>query len=367
MTLWFLLALMTAAAAFAVLWPLARRPGEKQSGSDVVVYRDQLEEVARDRAAGLIDATEAAAAEIEISRRIITATDAQPRQALIAAPARRRAVAVAALVLMPLCTAALYLTLGSPSLPDQPLAERLGTARENQSLDRLVTQVEAHLQQSPDDARGWEVIAPVYIRLGRFEDAVKARREVLRLRGPSAEGEAALGEALVYAANGVVTAEAKSAFDRAVSLDAASMQARYFLGVAAEQDGNRAQAAAIWREMIQTAPPGAAWVEFVSQALARVEGKPRPGPGEEQIAASSDLTPEQRGNMVRGMVARLAERLAEDGSDLDGWVRLVRSYMVLGEPDKARAAVLDARHALGADPGKLRQLDEAVKGLGLDG
>jgi cytochrome c-type biogenesis protein CcmH len=381
MTLWFALALMTAAAVLAVLWPLSRRGRELRSGSDVAVYRDQLEEIERDRAAGLIADNEAAGAKVEVSRRLIAAADApaaSPGNAA-AVTRRRRAVAVAALVALPLGAVGIYLALGSPLLPDQPLAARLVEARANQSMETLIAQVEAHLAQRPDDGRGWEVIAPVYLRLGRFDDAVKARRNALRLNGDSAERQAALGEALVFGANGVVTAEAKSAFEKAVALDPAHVQARYFLGLAAEQDGNRARAAATWRALIETAPPDAPWIEFVRGALARVEGAGASagaagagggagsGPSEEQVAASSELSPEQRKLMIQGMVDRLAERLNRDSSDVEGWLRLVRSYMVLGQADKARAAAADARRALAGDPNKLRRLDDLVKGLGLEG
>jgi cytochrome c-type biogenesis protein CcmH len=375
MTLWFGLALMTAAAVLAVLWPLSRRGRELRSGSDVAVYRDQLEEIERDRAAGLIADNEAAGAKVEVSRRLLAAADApaaSPGNAA-AATRRRRAVAVAALVALPLGAAGFYLALGSPLLPDQPLTSRLAEARVSQSMESLIAQVEAHLAQRPDDGRGWEVIAPIYLRLGRFDDAVKARRNALRLNGDSAERQAALGEALVFGANGVVTAEAKSAFERAVALDAAHVQARYFLGLAAEQDGDRARAAATWRALIETAPPDAPWIEFVRGALARVEGAGTSaggtgsGPSEEQVAASSELSAEQRKLMIQGMVDRLAERLNRDGSDVEGWLRLVRSYMVLGQADKARAAAADARRALAGDPNKLRRLDDLVKGLGLEG
>jgi cytochrome c-type biogenesis protein CcmH len=378
MTLWFGLALMTAAAVLAVLWPLARRGSELRSGSDVAVYRDQLEEIERDRAAGLIEEGEAAGAQVEVSRRLIAAADAPaaPASSGSAATWRRRAVAVAALVLLPLGAAGFYLALGSPFLPDQPLASRLTAARANQSLDGLIAQVESHLEGHPDDGRGWEVIAPIYVRMGRYDDAVKARRHALRLNGDTAEREAALGEALVFAANGVVTAEAKAVFEKAGALDAKNVQARYFLGLAAEQDGDRAQAAAIWRALIEAAPPDAPWLEFVRNALARVGGAvaagapaggAAAGPSEEQVAASSELSPEQRKLMIQSMVERLSERLHRDGSDVEGWLRLVRSYMVLGEADKARAAVADARRALAGDPNKLRRLDDLVKGLGLEG
>lgn len=378
MTLWFGLALMTAAAILAVLWPLARRASPSRSGSDVAIYRDQLEEIERDRAAGLIEDNEAASAQVEVSRRLIAAADTQTAlpSDVPSARWRRRAVAIVALVLLPLGATTFYLALGSPLLPDQPLAPRLAAARGNQSVDTLIAQVEAHLERNPEDGRGWEVIAPVYLRLGRFDDAVKARRNALRLNGTTAEREAAFGEALVFAANGVVTAEAKAAFERAVALDANGVQARYFLGLAAEQDGDRAQAAATWRALIEAAPPDAPWIDLLRRALARVDRADTPGgssggassgPSDEQVAASSQLAPEQRQAMIQGMVERLSERLHRDGADVEGWLRLVRSYVVLGQPDKARAAVVDARRALAGDAIKLRRLDDLLKGLGLEG
>ncbi|HET9814864.1 MAG TPA: c-type cytochrome biogenesis protein CcmI [Xanthobacteraceae bacterium] len=372
MTLWFGVALMTAAAVWAVLWPLARRGRDLRSGSDVAVYRDQLAEIQRDRAAGLIGENEAAGAQVEISRRLIAAADAQAAAPADAASAtwRRRAVAVAALILLPLGAATLYLALGSPSLPDQPLAARVAGARGNPSIDTLIAQVEDHLSGHPEDGRGWEVIAPVYLRLGRFDDAVKARRNALKLNGATAERESALGEALVFAANGVVTAEAKAAFERAIALDANGVQARYFLGLAAEQDGDRTQAAATWRALIAAAPPDAPWLDLLRSALARVE---RGAGGVAADGSSTDasddqaavqLGPDQRKAMIEGMVNRLSERLHRDGADVDGWLRLVRSYMVLGEPDKARAAVVDARRALAGDAVKLQRLDDLWKAEG---
>src|SRR5262245_58658825 len=193
MTLWFVLALMTAAAIFAVLWPLSRRESSLRSGSDVAVYRDQLDEVRRDRDAGLIGEREAAAAEVEVSRRLLEAADAEPavpQTAHVAATTRRRAVAVVALILLPVGAVALYLAIGSPMLPGQPLASR--APAEEKSIAQMVAQVEAHLAKNPDEGRGWEVIAPIYLRMGRFEDAVKARRLALKLNGATAERHAGL-------------------------------------------------------------------------------------------------------------------------------------------------------------------------------
>jgi cytochrome c-type biogenesis protein CcmH len=237
-------------------------------------------------------------------------------------------------------------------------------------LAALVAQVEAHLARNPDEGRGWEVIAPVYMRLGRYDDAVKARRTAIRLLGATAEREGDLGEALVGAANGVVTVEAKSAFERALAIDGKDIKARFFVGLAAEQDGRRAEAADIWRALLKEATPGASWAGLVRQSLARVDGAAvagANGPSAEQVAAAEEMPTGDRSAMIRGMVERLAERLRTDGSDVEGWLRLVRAYTVLGDRDKARAAVTEARRSLGADPDKLRQLDDLVKGLGLEG
>jgi cytochrome c-type biogenesis protein CcmH len=368
MTLWLLFALMTAAAVFAVLWPLGRR-ATPRAGSDVAVYRDQIDEIARDRAAGLIGETEAEAARVEVSRRLIAAADAAQAETAPKPGAtwRRRVAAIAALVIVPAVAATLYLAFGSPQLPGQPLASRTNTPPQDRSLEGLVAQVEAHLARNPEDGRGWEVVAPVYMRLGRFEDAVKARRNALRLNGANADREADLAEALLAAANGVITDEAKAGFERALARDATHIKARYFLGLAAEQDGDRAAAATIWRAMLKDAAPLAPWVPLVRQALARVDSAPAPGPSQEDIAAAQSMAPDDQAAMVRGMVERLAQRLKQDGSDVEGWLRLVRAYTVLGEKERAREAAGEARRAIGTDADKLRRLDDLIKGLGLEG
>jgi cytochrome c-type biogenesis protein CcmH len=374
MSLWLMLSLMTAAAMFAVLWPLSRRGGAP-GGSETEVYRDQLVEIARDRAAGLIGEAEAEAARVEVSRRLIAAADAAGAEnsaSDISPVWRRRATALAGLLLLPIGATALYLSLGSPQMPGEPLAERMRAGPQDRSIESLVAQVEAHLERNPDDARGYDVIAPVYFRLGRFADAVNARRKLLVLAGETAERRADLGEALAAAGNGIVTNEAKAAFERALVLDPADLKAKFFIGIAAEQDGDGVKAAEIWRGMLANAPPGAPWVPMVSEALARVGGTPppivsAPGPGADDLAAASGMSEKDRSEMIRGMVARLADRLKENGNDIEGWQRLLRAYMVLGERDKAKLAAGDARRALASDPDKLRTLDAMIKNLGVEG
>jgi cytochrome c-type biogenesis protein CcmH len=382
MTLWLVFALMTAAAIFAVLWPLGRRERVAAEDNDVAVYRDQLDEIARDRAAGLIGETEAEAARVEVSRRLLAAADAaQARPVSSGGTFRRRAAAVITFLVVPAVAFVFYASFGSPHLPDLPHAARQAPRatqqaqqpRANQSIEQLVAQVEAHLSRSPEDGRGWEVLAPVYLRLGRLGDAVTARQNALRLLGATADREAALGEALTAVQGGKVGTEARAAFARALEREPKHDVARYYTGLAAEQDGKGEEAAQIWRTLITETEANSPWALFLRQALARVDPAgaaataAAPGPSTEDVEAAAQMSPEDRAAMVRGMVQRLAERLKSDGSDLDGWVRLVRAYLVLGERDKAQAAAGEARRALGQDADKLRRLDEVVKGLGLEG
>jgi cytochrome c-type biogenesis protein CcmH len=369
MALFIVMALMTAAAIFAVLWPLSRRK-PLASGSDVEVYRDQLDEIERDRVAGLIGEREAEAARVEVSRRLLAAADGSPAAPVAVVAWRRRAVALAALVLLPLGAASLYVALGSPGQTGQPQSARRDIPPDQRSVPELVGRIEAHLEQNPEDGRGWEVVGPVYMRLGRYDDAVKARRNSLRLLGATAQREADLGEALTGAANGIVTAEARAAFDRALGLDADDFRARYFAGLAAEQDGRPKDAADMWRKLLAGAPADAAWVGFVRDSLLRVDPNASvtpSGPSAADVAAANEMSPEQRETMIRGMVLRLAERLKQDGSDVDGWLRLLRAYMVLGDKEQARASAGDARRALDGNAEGLRRLDELIKGLGLEG
>lgn len=376
MALWIIFAVMTVAALLAVLWPLGRKRAAAAGGSEVLVYRDQLGEIDRDRNAGLIGQAEAEAARVEISRRLLAAADAQaaterpaPRAGQVLR--RRRFAAVAALIIVPLLPLGLYLMLGSPDLPGEPAFARAKSPAGNASIDTLIGRVEAHLAQNPNDGTGWEVIAPVYMQLGRYDDAVMARRKALALNGDSATREADLGEALAAAANGVVTDEAKQAFAKAVALDPHEAKANYFLGLADEQDGNRDGAAKRWRAMLDSAPAGAPWVDFIRTALGRVTGEPvpgGPGPAAQDIAAAATMSDAQRADMVRSMVARLADRQHGAGAgDVDGWLRLVRAYAVLGDRDKAKDAAADARRALASQPDGIKRIDDLVKGLGLEG
>lgn len=391
MIFWLVMGVMTATALFAVIGPLLRRPSLPAGDNDLAVYRDQLAEIDRDLGQGTIAPADAEAARIEVSRRLLAAADragqtvqARAESEPAAGSGFWRKAAATALLVLPVGAVVLYLALGSPGLPGQPLAERLAHARaaeatadktEASTLTGMVGRVEAYLAQHPDDGRGWEVLAPIYMRFERYDDAVKARRNAARLLGETGERVAAVGEAMTAAAAGIVTPAAKAEFARALTIEPANNTATLYMGLAAKQAGQNDEARRIWEDMIARAPAGAGWIPFVRQAIAELGGAdggtaapaaaPSAGPSVAP-AATTALSAEQL-DLARGMVERLAARLAADGSDVEGWLRLVRSYLVLGERDKAQAAATNARRALAGDPEKLQRLDSGVKELGVEG
>ena len=286
-------------------------------GNDVDVYRDQLDEIDRDLKFGLIGAVEAEAARIEVPRRLIAAAEmagtitiAEDDAAMVAGRGRRKkpprrveekkpsrrlrlVVGVVAVMLISVGTFSVYLKLGSPNLPGQPIAARVAAAqRKDPSIEQLAA-LEARTSQAPDDGTAWEAIAPLYAQVGRYGDAVTARRNALRLLDKTAEREADLGEALVTAANGIVTDEAKAAFDRAFRLDGANVSARFYIGLAAEQDGRKDEAARVWRKLLaEFSAPSSVAPAGANRAGARRTGdKPGSQAGLESFRQARSPTP----------------------------------------------------------------------------
>lgn len=354
MLLWIIIALLTAAAILAVLAPLSRAPKRGTSASYAArVYRDQLDELERDRTEGRISASEAETARAEIARRLIAVdgeawAEGKSAASMVGAPSPtpsaqtpRRVVALVALLGIPILSLGLYLVLGAPGLPGEPLAARLSAPVDD--IERLVAKVEAHLAQNPEDGRGWEVIAPVYLRLGRAADAVQAYRTAIRILGESAQRQSDLGEAIFALEGGIVTAEARSAFETAERLDAKAPGPRFYLAIAAEQEGKPEVAAAMFQSLLADTPADAPWRKMVEMALARVQPGAAPlGPTAEQVAAAQDMSPTDRSAMINSMVTQLAARLKDNPDDVEGWLRLIRSYSVLGRTADAADAGRDA-------------------------
>jgi len=369
---WVVFAGLTVAAVLALLWALSG--GRKGAVTDpaaaaLAVYKDQLSELERDHERGLIATAEAEAARNEISRRILSAAHKTDNEsASETSPWVRNLARGFVVVAIPVMALGLYALQGHPGLPDLPHADRIANAVANNDFPALVAQVEQHLEAHPDDIQGWRVVAPAYHRLGRFDDAANAYAQILRLEGPSSELLSDYGEALMLANEGLVGADAQKAFDEALALDKTNPKALYYSGLGMRQEGKNDQAVAIWRKMLADAPADAPWRGTVAHQIAAIEAETTKPPAldNDTVAAVKDMPAKDQQAMIRSMVDRLDKRLAANGDDLDGWLRLARARTVLGETDAARQALVNAEAHFKGDTAALERIAAFRKTLQLD-
>jgi cytochrome c-type biogenesis protein CcmH len=382
--IWIALAAMTGLAMAMVLWPLAfrRRDGVEVGGAgakgnravieenravieenrEAAFYRAQLAEIARDVERGQLPADEAASARAEAGRRLIAVAESRPQAVAPGALWRRRFAALVIFVAVPAVGLAVYIKVGQPELPDAPLAQRQVERNSSNAVEAAVAKVEAHLMKEPGDRRGWEVLAPVYMKLGRFDDAAGAYRRTIALGDQDPATHAELGQALVAMANGVVTAEAHGEFEQAPDL----AMSKFYLAVAAEQDGKTDEAKAAYKALEPQAKGQEPWMLGLRARLDAMNGGGPPlansAPPLPEAAAPNPgaFAPDQQ-KMIETMVQGLADRLAKQGGSSEEWGRLIRAYSVLHEQDKARDALASARKALGQNA----DIDALAKELGI--
>ena len=361
MTFWVIAGLLTLAAVLILLWPLLCTTSEQEvAGGDRQrrIYRDQLREIEHDHRTGRLADEDRSAAEIEIQRRILAAPAATPART---SRSGRFLAAIILVLLIPTGTAVLYGQLGKPSLPAQPLAERSRAIDSRDSaaplseLPNLVAQIEERLAETPDDPVGWAALGRTTLAMRDFPKAVEAFRRGLLLAPDNPTMLAGYGEALAMTAGGIVAADSESAFRQALVLQPDAAGPRFYLGLAAYQRGKYQTALERWRALEADTPPGAAWETLLKQYIAvaadqagidpgagRTTAEPPPGETQPPRRSADPGQSDAQQAMILSMVERLATRLKTQPEDPEGWLRLARSYSVLGRENEARDALAQA-------------------------
>lgn len=392
MILWLVLAAMTIATVALLLRPLLKgsKAAPPREAYDLEVYRDQLAEVTREEARGLLAPEEARAAEREIARRLLAAAPAEVKTArrraatstdATAGRAARRWMAFGITAAVPVGALALYLYVGAPGVPDFPFAERdqVMKAQGMPDINEAVARLEARLKAEPHDLEGWLLLARSDMGLNRLPQAVEAYRKAIELSHERPDIVSAYAEAMVMQSNGMVDAQAKKLFEQVRAKDPQEARARFYLGLAKAQAGDGEDAVREWLALEADAPADAPWRSSLHAQIERMArdfkldlakltppgAKPTPPSTSETPSASpgpgaENMTPEQRSQMIRGMVERLAARLQQQPDDLEGWRRLGRAYTVLGESDKAVDALSHTVKLAPKDPDVLSDYGQAL-------
>jgi len=410
MFIWVTFAVITALTLIGVLWPfLGKSKATDQVRSfDARVYKDQLAEIEADAERGMINSEDAEAARMEVSRRLLTLsldeelnqdTQSEPNGEGPQPSLNRTGpvwVLAGSIIFIPLFTLAFYLQFGAPLIPSQPHAQRAQTPAGNQSIEALIAKVEQRLKSHPNELRGWTLIAPVYMRLQRFQDAENAYSQVIRLSGESPDKLMRLGEAIVFGNNGNIDSRAQNIFEKVIAADPTDMQAQFWLALAKEQRGNFADAVRAWQTLLAAGTPDAPWRPLVEKHLkfsqselergqtsengkkiaggvndtSNPEGSTTTGelrgPSASDIENAKSMNADERVAMINQMVEGLAQRLNSDGGNLQEWQRLIRAYMVLGKREAAQNAYSSALKAFKNDAAALKKLTNFVKDLGLE-
>ncbi|MBB2754408.1 UNVERIFIED_ORG: cytochrome c-type biogenesis protein CcmH [Rhizobium aethiopicum] len=392
MLFWILVAVLTAVVAAVLLYPLLRgaKAAENIRAGEAAVYRDQLRELDRDLNGGLITPEEADYARAEVGRRLIAVSADEPEE--MRKPVRHHRFTEAfVLLVLPLLGLCLYLTTGRPDLPSQPLEARLENPGNDVAV--LIAKAERHLAQSPDDGKGWDVLAPIYLRTMRVNDAQVAYRNAIRLLGPSPARLDGLAETLMAVSDGVVTEETRQVLEQSLTLEPDNPRARFYIALSMEQAGRPDEARQAFEALAKQSPADAPWLPLVNQHIAMNGGAPAganqvapsaeqaapganpaapganpaaPGnPTQQDVAAAENMSAGDRQQMIRGMVESLDAKLSADPNNFEGWVRLVRSYAVLNDKDRAAAALKRGLTAFPPAGEQGRQLLALARELGI--
>ena len=398
MILWIVLTLMIAVAVVGLAIPLIRPGGVlDRRTTSAEVLKAQLADLDRQAEAGTAPAEDIAALRLEVERRALAeGVETKPTGRPLGEKALLRlALGLAAVVA--LGGAGLYALLGRPDLPGAgPRAAAMAAAPADAAHDgadvpAMIVQLEAQLRQTPEDVNGWRLLGWSYFQTGRFADAAEAYGRAATLEPTNAEHFSAQGEALVQAGSGQVTPAALTAFRGALRADPQDPRARYFVAVEMDQRGEREAAMTAWIDLINSAPAGAPWAAEVRtfvEDLARERGQDissrlrpapagspgpaaapsgMPGPTAAQVAEAGSMSEADRQAMIQGMVGGLEERLRTSPRDRDGWVRLMRARMVLGDSAAATAAYRNGMRAFADSPTEQAALTEAARGLRVPG
>ncbi|HWA42373.1 MAG TPA: c-type cytochrome biogenesis protein CcmI, partial [Hypericibacter adhaerens] len=367
MTIWLLALLLTAIACASLYYAGAGRTvnaGPSVRDASEEHFRAQLRAIDADAAAGRIGATEATAAKGEIARELIRlrgeAAPANP------ASGNRLLVALTAGLAAILALVA-YAYLGQPDLPSEPLAQRAAETGAGLDLQTAVKTIEARLEQNPNDLRGWQVIAPAYMQLGRYADAVRALRQVNALATPTADSYTDLGEALMMQNGGSVAGEPLELFRKAAALDPRHVRSRYYIAGEETRSGDYAAAVRDWNALLRLGKGDEPWMTTARNGLAYAEAGLNPQASSSVPMATSAAPPaaaNANAPQIEAMVDGLDARLQAQGGSIAEWTELVRSRMVQGRLADAQAAYDRARRAY-PDPKSRTELDVLAADNGL--
>lgn len=376
-----------------------RDTADPSAAYDLQVYRDQLKEVDRDEARGVVSSVDAERTRLEVSRRILDADRALHADVAQARAPRSASLGLAVVTALIVVGGAFvtYTRIGQPGYPDMPMSQRIAAstlARETRPVQAVAEQEAARLMpapqrdpsyvalveklrravaERPDDLQGQVLLAGNEAALGNFIEAYRAQARVIELKGDAvtAQDFADLADLQIMAAGGYVSPEAERALTQALQRDQTNGTARYYSGLMFAQVDRPDLSFRLWRALLDDSAPDDLWVPAirdqiediavragVNYTLPPVSGLK--GPSAADLQAAEQMSDEDRTNMIRGMVAGLSDRLATSGGSPEEWARLVGAYGVLGDTGQAGTIWTEAQTVFAGNEAALATIRAAA-------
>jgi len=363
MMFWVFILLLSLIAMGFVCYPLLSKnvSAKSEVESEQTLYKARLSEIDKDLELGRLDEISAQAARAEEARRLIKTTE---NTKLTEVTSTNKVLVIFAALSLPLLSLPFYLSVGSPqeAMPES-VAEN---ANSGSSIEELLAVAEKRLASNPDDTNGWKVVAPVYMRMGRFSDAIKAYENVLRVEGDSPEILTKLADAHIEQNQGQINSTAQDLVSRVLAIDEENAIARFYTGIIALQSDKPDETLRIWQAMLDGAKGDEEWVPVVEGRISELrllEKKPAlPALDQDTLEAAQGMTSEDRMAMIGQMVSNLSQKLQENPNDKQGWQRLIQSYMVLDRKDDAQSAFESAKSQFADDKSFLDTLKNIISG-----
>ena len=400
MSLWLIVIALSILASGFLIWPFLAS-GKQRFGSSADVYRAQLAELKSEESSGIVSSEDARLARVEVQRRLIRASEPAAEFEVTPMSTADRITMIGIVAVVVIGSALTYSIVGRPNVPSTP--SRLGVDLSEQtplspvdsaqrqqvdSVDSMLRQLEIRLQNDPDDVEGWRMLGWSKFRTEDYLGASAAYKRAVELDPSDGLIQSAYAETLIRSQNGFISNQALEALTQAVAINPEDARARFLIGLHKQQGGNAQDAPDDWLTLLNSASQDADWFNDVhgrvvelstasgidvsdrlpelregstSQSNAIPNNMPIRGPTRDQVQAAETMSASDREAMITGMVASLDARLRENPDDLDGWLQLIQSYLVLNQPELANQALERAKFIFADRPQALTQLDEAHK------
>ena len=304
-------AALTLVALAFVLRPLLRRSGGADTpvreAANLAIFKDQLAELESDKQAGILSEDQYAQAHAELERRVLE--EAVPVGARAAANSSSRALAAGLAALVIAGSAGLYVWLGAPEAISTQADPHAAGQVSSQQIEAMVAQLAQRMEEHPEDAKGWAILARSYYAMGRYKESADAYARLGEVEQPNADMLADHADALAMAQGRDLRGKPLELLKQALRLEPTHWKALMMIGTEAFEREDYRNAVRYWETLLQSLPPDSEFAEQIRGGIAQARAQAQQAGINIPVAKSAPKP--KAAESVRGRVRLSAELAAQ--------------------------------------------------------